>query len=194
MSTTMPPNRRGMYWEEFSPAAARSGADLAALRRGLGQEPGSVPELWRFHRASISSYEADSGELSPNLAAEHAALTLFALHQQSQRQPMHHRDIALGAALRRLRASDPYKNSPEALDTRVNVMATSGDVPELVNHLRGLVTLLRRSGQPLDYTRLYYDVRDWHFPERQDRVRRRWGAQYYDWAGTAKPEPKHATA
>jgi CRISPR system Cascade subunit CasB len=176
-------SRRPKYWEDFSPAATRAGAELAALRRGVGQEPGSVPDLWRFHRVHISEYEADTGAPSDRLTAEHIALTLFAVHQQAQRQSMHREKTGFGTALRHLRQSDKYKTIPDALDARVNALATSGDLPELTHHLRGLVTQLRGISQPLDYTRLYYDVLAWHVPEGQDRVRRSWGAQYYDWAG-----------
>ncbi|MER6010192.1 type I-E CRISPR-associated protein Cse2/CasB [Streptomyces bluensis] len=183
------PKRPRYWWESFSPDAARAGAELAVLRRGIGKEAGSVPEMWRFHRASLDSYEADTGLPSARLRAEHTALTLFAVHQQSQRKSMHQEKTGLGQALRRLRQSDKYKSNPETLDTRVNVLATSFDVAELAHHLRGLTTLLRGIQQPLDYTRLYYDVLGWHSPEGQDRARRRWGAQYYDWAD-AKPQPR----
>jgi hypothetical protein len=40
-------------------------------------------------------------------------------------------------------------------------------------HLRGLVTQLRAIGQPLDYTRLMTDLRDWPDPARLAAVRRR---------------------
>ena len=180
----MTTDRRPMYWEEFSPGSPRAGAELACLRRGVGREPGNVPEMWRFHRVRISDHEARTGAPSAPLTAEHTALTLFAVHQQAQRTCMHHRGTGLGTALRLLRQSSQFKDNPAALDTRVNALATSTDVAELAHHLRGLVTLLRGIGQPLDYTGLYYDVLYWHTPQGQERTRRTWGAQYYDWAGS----------
>ena len=186
----MTTDRPTYWWEDFSPEAARSGADLAVLRRGIGAQPGTVPQMWRFHRTRISDFEADTGAPSARLTAEHTALTLFAVHQQSQQRPMHIDTIGLGTALRLLRQSEKYKNNPDALNARVNALATSSDVPELSYHLRGLITLLRSIGQPLDYTRLCSDVYSWHFDDGPDRVRRRWGAQYYDWAGE---KPKQNT-
>lgn len=181
------------YWLEFSPGAARTGAELAVLRRGVGQEPGTVPEMWRFHHVTVSDSVADTGVPSARLAAEHTSLTLFAVHQQSQRKTMHQEGTGLGTALKLLRQSEQYKNNPDALNARVNALATSGDVTELAHHLRGLITLLRGIGQPLDYTRLFYDVLGWHTPEGQARVRRRWGAQYYDWTSDKRDKPEKAT-
>ncbi|MCX5206046.1 type I-E CRISPR-associated protein Cse2/CasB [Streptomyces sp. NBC_00237] len=184
----MTARRRPLYWEDFTPGALRAGAELAALRRGIGQEPGNAPDMWRFHRVRISEYEAQTGAPSSTLAAEHTALTLFAVHQQSQRTSMHRAKNGLGSALRTLRQSDQYRNNPEALDTRVNALATAEEVGELAHHLRGLVTQLRGISQPFDYTALFYDVLRWHTPEARDQVRRRWGAQYYDWADTERTD------
>ncbi|KPI15684.1 CRISPR-associated protein, Cse2 family [Actinobacteria bacterium OK074] len=171
------------WWEKFSPTKTpHAGAALAALRRGIGQEPGAVPEMWRFHEAELESAVAETGAPSAELTAEHTALTLFAVHQQSQRQPMHRKGTGLGSALRRLSQSPQYKETPDALNARVNALATSADVLELAHHLRGLITLLRGIGQPLDYTQLHDDILAWHYPDGQARVRRRWGAQYYDWS------------
>ena len=33
-------------WSQRGPAP---GADLAALRRGIGQEPGTVPQMWPYY-------------------------------------------------------------------------------------------------------------------------------------------------
>ncbi|MGW3731173.1 type I-E CRISPR-associated protein Cse2/CasB [Streptomyces sp. NPDC000851] len=187
MTTT---DRRPMYWEEFSPDSARAGAELACLRRGVSREPGNVPEMWRFHRVRISDHDARTGAPSAPLTAEHTALTLFAVHQQSQRKSMHRQGIGLGASLRQLRQSEKYKKNPQALNARVNALATSADVPELAHHLRGLITQLRGIGQPLDYTSLFSDVLAWHSPEGQERTRRRWGAHYYDWADSKTKQPQ----
>ncbi|MFF8414505.1 type I-E CRISPR-associated protein Cse2/CasB [Streptomyces omiyaensis] len=188
MTDSHSPYRRGRwYWEEFSATASGAGADLAALRRGLGQEAGGVPELWPYHRCVLPEYVAEEGHRDYRLTAEHAALTLFAVHQQHQQQPMHVAGVGTGVALRALRKSEKF--SEEAVDRRVNAAATSTDTAELVHHLRGLVTQLRGIRQPLDYTRLYRDIRNWHFPEGQERVRRSWGAQYYAWTAGSGDRP-----
>jgi CRISPR system Cascade subunit CasB len=167
------------------------GADLAALRRGLGRSPGSVPEMWRFYK--------NSAEGKPTaFEAEHAALTLFAIHQQSQDRPMHRDGIGLGTAVLALRQHGQPKSDqpkPEAadagkpesidwskidpVDRRFHAAATASDLTELIWHLRGLITQLRGIDQPLDYTRLYKDLCTWQWPDGADEVRRCWGMQYF---------------
>jgi CRISPR system Cascade subunit CasB len=166
------------------------GVELAALRRGLGREPGSVPAMWPFYVLTN-----DEGERTPEFDAEHAALTLFAVHQQSQALPMHRAGIGLGTAVLELRkrrgggppdtsaktaaGSAPDWSKVDAVDRRFGAAATATDLDELVMHLRGLVTQLRGIGQPLDYDTLHAELRDWTSPRGAGRVRRRWGMQYF---------------
>lgn len=148
------------------------GEDLAVLRRGLGREPGSVPQMCRFYTTLT-----EDGRLTPALQAEHAALALFAVHQQSSIQRMHRTDVGLGAAARELRRSGKF--SEEAVDRRFTAAATATSMIELTLHLRGLVAQLRQIGQPLDYDRLVDDLIGWQDSDRVGKVRRHWGAQYF---------------
>jgi CRISPR system Cascade subunit CasB len=158
------------------------GADLAAVRRGVGREPGVVPSMWPYY----TTLRAD-GTVGIRLRAEHLALTLYAVHQQSQPTSMHSPGVGVGAAALRLRSSGKF--SPEAVDRRFHAIATATTLAEVGMHLRGLVTQLRGIGQPLDYDWLDRDLRDWQDPARQSAVRRRWGGQYY----AEKPGPKKTT-
>jgi len=183
--------RRRWYWEndtdaEGKPVRSRGvpdGGDLAALRRGLGRPAGSVPQMWRFYRSVVSSPD------SPQLAAEHAALALYGLHQQSQRTPMHQPGVGLGEALRRLKACEGV--SEDAVTRRFNAAATATSFDELVAHLRGLITQLRGKTIALDYSQLCEDLRRWNNPSGQSQVRRYWGMQYHAWhsAGAEEPSP-----
>ena len=76
----------------------------------------------------------------------------------------------------------PTKHSAEAVDRRMDQVATAADVEELVGHLRGLVTVLRTIGQPLDYTWLRSDIERWHDPQAQADIRARWGSGYFRWS------------
>ena len=181
--------RRPWYWTQFNPANKSAGAELAQLRQGVGQPAGSVPELWRYYAVAISDFEASTGEMPTGLVAEHAALTLFGVHQQSQPTSMHRQSEHIGTALRKLRSSPQFANNPEALDRRVNAAATATSVTELVFHLRGLITLLRGQQLPLDYTTLAEDIAAWHHPDARARARRRWGANYYTWNAVADKTP-----
>ncbi|WSZ01417.1 type I-E CRISPR-associated protein Cse2/CasB [Streptomyces sp. NBC_00872] len=150
------------------------GEDLAALRSGLGRPAGTVPALWRFYTSPVD------GEVTPELEAEHAALSLYGLHQQSQSRPMHKPGIHLGTALRTLHRSERF--SEEAVDRRVAAAVHTSSVAALVYRLRGLVTQLRAVEQPLDYDRLLQDIRRWHYAESRQGVRRDWGLAYHEWS------------
>ncbi len=147
------------------------GQDLAALRRGIGRPAGSVPQMWRYYTKLN-----EDGYLTAELNAEHVALTLFAVHQQSQPNPVHRAGVGFGAAARALRASGKF--SEEAVDRRFAAAATATSVREVAAHLRGLVTQLR-GVHSLDYTELFRDLRGWQSPESRARIRRRWGSQYF---------------
>lgn len=151
------------------------GEDLAALRSGLGRPAGTAPALWPFYTTP-----PDDGRLTVELEAEHAALALYGLHQQSRREPMHKRGVHLGDALRALQRSERF--STEAVDRRVAALANASSAPVLVYRLRGLITQLRTIGQPLDYDALLRDIQHWHDPRARDRARRRLGLAYYAWA------------
>lgn len=172
------------YWarKERRASPVAPGQDLAAMRRGLDQEPGSTPGMWPIY----SQLRAD-GRLTASLRAEHHALGLFGIHQQSQSSLMHWPDVPIGEALRVLRATERY--SEEALDRRVAQAATADDLNELSYHLRGLVTMLRTIHQGLDYTLLHRDLVAWQSDRKRPATRRRWGGAYFRSTGipTSKP-------
>ncbi|MFD7896311.1 type I-E CRISPR-associated protein Cse2/CasB [Streptomyces sp. NPDC059743] len=156
------------------------GEDLAALRSGLGRPAGTVPALWRFYTSPTD------GQVTPELEAEHAALSLYGLHQQSQSRPMHKRGIKAGTALRTLHRSGRF--GEEAVDRRVAAAVHASSVPSLVYRLRGLVTQLRAVEQPLDYDALLQDITRWHSPASRQAVRRDWGLAYHSWGARTDQE------
>lgn len=196
----MTETRRGPYfWErhvddqgawrrsETAGKAGRpTGQELAALRRGIGREAGTVSELWPYYETVNPDRLGQRGEVSDRLAAEHIALSLYGLHQQSQVQPMHMPGRGLGAAVRRLRSSGAF--SADAIDRRFNAAATSSTQHELTLHLRSLVTLLRGQAVALDYTRLLGDIARWSWDDGRSSTRRRWGSDYFGWSKATTDE------
>jgi CRISPR system Cascade subunit CasB len=188
--TDSPPTRNH-YWLRNNNSNGRwvqpPGVDLAALRRGLGRETGTVPGMWAFYTTLTNS-----GRLTQQLVAEHVALTLFGVHQQSQSKPMHVADVGLGRAVRVLHAGKDGKKgkfSQEAVNRRFTAAATATSMPELTQHLRGLVSQLNNIGEPIDYTLLFRDLVAWQAPGEIGRIRRRWGSDYFDW----QSNPAHPT-
>jgi CRISPR system Cascade subunit CasB len=170
----MPPPH---VWEQrLRPARTREtgvdGAVLAALRRGIGREAGTVPEMWPYYRELSAS-----GALTPRLRAEHLTLTLFAVHQQSRPTAVHKRDVGVGTAMAALRRSGAF--SEEAVERRFAAFATATSLTEAGTHLRGLIAQLRSIEQGLDYTQLMDDLVALQFPASVGRVRRRWGLQFF---------------
>ncbi|MFI7081272.1 type I-E CRISPR-associated protein Cse2/CasB [Micromonospora sp. NPDC049903] len=190
MSTTSDPSapaRRQFFWEKKFRGATPDGRDLAALRSGLGRGAGDVPALWPYY----TRLRAD-GYVSPELHAEHAALGLFAVHQQSQPTLMHHLGVGLGTAMSTLRISGKF--SADAVDRRFAAAATATSFIEVTLHLRGLVAQLRGIRQPMDYTSLLFDLRDWQDDDKAHAVRRRWGSQYFTHRDQAEPPPDSPSA
>lgn len=150
------------------------GEHLAAMRRGMGAEPGSVPAMWPFY----SRLTVD-GHITKPLRAEHIALTLLGVHQQSQTRSMHWPGVRLGEALRALRVSGRY--SEQAVDRRFAQCATADSVAEFAHHLRGLVSMLKTLSAPqgLDYSKLVDDLIAWQYPARIGAVRRQLGSDYF---------------
>ncbi|MEV5830497.1 type I-E CRISPR-associated protein Cse2/CasB [Spirillospora sp. NPDC052242] len=162
------------------PLGAPPGEDLAALRAGLGRPAGDVPRMWRFYTCPIDDRLAQVGEVSIEQQAEHAALALYGLHQQSKKKSMHHPKVPLGKALYLLRASSRF--SAQAVDARVNAAATTTGPAPLLMRLRGLIDQLRVIDQPLDYDGLMQLIHDWHYEDGRRRARRRWAVEYQVWA------------
>lgn len=149
-------------------------AILAQLRNSVGREPGSVPAIWEVTIADLPG-RAVGDDPTPEERASHAALTLFATHQQSRPTPMHMRGPGVGEAVRRLAAGD----AEAAVRRRFHAVATASSFEEACHHLRGIVTQLRTAGVPLDYGQLADDLLRLQRPGGDEVVRRRWGRQYY---------------
>ncbi|SDT81893.1 CRISPR-associated protein, Cse2 family [Streptomyces sp. TLI_053] len=193
------PVQRRPYWERYTapdhtwridPRTGQPGRppgeDLAAMRSGLGRPAMDSPRMWPLYSCEVDDWLALRDEVSDEQKAEHAALALFGLHQQSQSTPMHRRGVKLGQALRALRRSGRF--SEDALDTRVAQLAGATSVSALLVHLRGLVTQLRTIGQPLDYNHLMADIRAWHHTDRRPQVRLKWAVGYQGWKEKAPAE------
>ncbi|MBB1244326.1 type I-E CRISPR-associated protein Cse2/CasB [Streptomyces durbertensis] len=178
----------GSWRKKGSPAEQRPpGEDLALLRRGLGRPAGTVLPMIRFYTCPVDDFAARRGEVSPEQEAEHIALALFGVHQQSAERPMHRGGVSFGRAMRHLRGHP--KTSAEAVDSRFQQAFTSSSTHALQLRLRGLITQLKGIDQPLDYDQLVKDLHNWSRPHTRAHVRRRWGLDYYGWTG-----PRRTTA
>ncbi len=150
---------------------------LAALRRGLGREPGAAPEVFRY---VVPYMPAD-----PSWRLErvyYLVAALFAAHPA----PGGHGN--LGEHLRAIVHGDA--NREAAVERRFSeLLAAHPD--DVADHLRGVVSLLRAHEVPVDWRQLFHDLRRWSFPESRAAVQREWARAFW---GRSAPDASSPSA
>ncbi|WP_243725358.1 type I-E CRISPR-associated protein Cse2/CasB [Actinomadura rubrisoli] len=153
---------------------------LAQLRRGAGKLPGQVPELWGvtgteqlFHDQSLSGDDTRAERAEVGFFV---AVTLYALHQQSQGTPMHKTGEDLGQGIRRLM---PRGEIDETIRRRFVRVGTAATADVLAYRLREVISLLRNGAIPLDYGRLAGQLYLAQTPDGMSQVRRDWGRSFH---------------
>ncbi len=164
-------------------------AMLANLRRGIGREPGELPQLFGILLSDMpEDFWSKSGTATKEEWVCYIALTLYALHQQgydAKKQHMHTDEgVSLGKAMYKLACSyDGDSNAEQRVVQKMRVLATSADIKELSHHLRGIVQLLKANGISLNYKRLAGDLYEMQFAEGKRNVCLRWGQDFYGGRG-----------
>ena len=158
--------------------ASTQKATLANLRRGVGHEPGELPQLWGEFLLDLPEEMYSSGEQpSREEWAIYTALTLFALHQQGHDpnvEPMHREGQHFGAAVGCLAKNEDEMNR---VLRRLNAAVTANSMAALAHYLRGLI--LRAESIPLDYALLAGDIYQFQYVESINGVRLAWGQDFY---------------
>lgn len=150
-------------------------AGLAALRRGLGKLPGTVPETW----PQVEPYTGDvpRGVLPSRWEdACYMVAALFASHWEGEWSgPRGRVRSNLGASFRCL-AEAQVEDAKKSVERRFLGLLRCG-WEELHHHLRHAVSLLKAEPIPVDWDQLLDDIPWWDHPER--RVQRNWGRTYW---------------
>jgi len=144
---------------------AEDRAALAALRRGLGRPPGTVPEMFPYVVPHLPA------QIHPNEEAAHYTLAaLFALH------PSHTPRGNMGDHL----AQAATGATREAVERRfVALLAAHPD--DLPEYLRQTISFLKAQEVPVNWDALFYALRYWDHPDYGERIRRQWARAF--WAG-----------
>lgn len=156
-----------------------SKAYLAQLRQGIGKKPGELPELWGlFLKDMPEELMGKAGEPSCAEQAVYTVLTLFALHQQGHSELMNAEgeENHFGRATGKLVKN---KEDEENIRKKLSIVARSDDMTELSYHLKTLVKLLGNSDIKVDYVDLAKDLYLFQFEKFADRVRLKWGQDFY---------------
>jgi CRISPR system Cascade subunit CasB len=170
--------------EEYRAQRPAAIATVARLRAAVLDEPGASYAVLDVTRVSEGQLEERHGdEPTPRERAKHAALTLYAIHQQSRQDASMHVDgVALGEAVNRLAYASKGGDAGSrraAVVRRFAALGTAETWEQLLHHLRSLVRQLRDERVALDYGLLAEDLVRFHGPGGPERVRALWGRDFY---------------
>jgi CRISPR system Cascade subunit CasB len=139
---------------------------LAALRRGLGQPPGTVADMYRYVEPYLGQERSSWKESAFYLVA-----ALFAFHPQSTNAGN------MGAHMAKTRS----EGGEDALERRFTALlaAHSDDLPD---YLRQTVSFLKSKEQPVNWLELLWDLQNWDKRDDPKRsVQKRWASAF--WGG-----------
>ncbi len=148
---------------------------LAALRRGLGREPGAAPEMYPYVVPYLPAY-ATPGSWPEQVYYLVAAL--FALH------PGGAQTGSLGAHFGR--AVDAQSGGSEAIERRFSALLTAHP-DDLHFHMRQAVSFLKSREIAINWHQLMWDLLSWSQSQQQTRVLKRWAADF--WRRHSQNEP-----
>lgn len=172
----------GRLWATYRDDVPWGVRQMAMLRRVDLADLDSATEVW-----SLLSDVPDRGvrwrdddALTRMEWSALASLVLYANHQQSKRQrSMHRRHIRVGAALSGLA---PDKSQRDAVSDRFRALLDCDERDAVFQHLRGLISRLRREERPLDYAGLASDLYRLQDVRSAPSVRLRWARDFYTYA------------
>lgn len=169
---------KALYERAAAGDSSAKGA-LAKLRRSVGQDLETQPEVWADVLNGMPAEILGTGD-APSVweQAAHDALALFAVHQQSQPRLIHEKGVGLGSATRRLANPSDAEQFESPVLRRFTSIVAAQDRATAIHHLRGLIQQLRAEGIGLDYGMLARDLAS--LGTKGDRnVRLRWSRELY---------------
>ncbi len=150
---------------------------LAALRRGLGQPPGTVADTFRYVEPWLKEKRTLERE-----AAFYLVASLFALHPKSTNTGN------MGA---HLRACNPNRENDDALERRFTALLAA-HMDDLSFYLRQAVGFLKSKEVPVNWNELLWDLQNWDVKRDDPRysVQKRWANAFWGGARTAEEPAK----
>lgn len=174
-------------------SSPRGRATLARLRRDLD---GTAPAWMLIGDELFTGWPEDLGqpdEDSPELIAAKFALELYAVHQQSKKEPVAQSvesaqsyRMTFGRACRRI---EPDREKAKGILRHLRTVEKAPDFPGIVHGIRSLIVLMRKvDGRvvQIDYRDLVKDLYFLQFPDTRSSVFQRWGRDYF--SSNVKPE------
>ena len=161
----------------------RDGADaraaLAELRKASAFEPADNPmalqKIIGMLNPPLNEDFMGRGEKpSASEVALYRSLSLFGMHMQSAKRPMHTRDISFAQACGQLMP----RTESKSFKHRFDALQLAPDDASRAVHLRSLVSLLRSYELGFDYGRFSEDLRALMNPNRKSGVLLLWGRDF----------------
>lgn len=159
-------------------------AALAGLRRGVGHEPGELPQLFGTILMDLpENLMSQSGVPTRAEWSIYIALTLYAMHQQgfdAKSKSMHTDDnVSMGTALAKMAKASEDANAEGRMLQKLRAFATSVDMKEAFYHLKHMIQLLCSKGIAVNYVLLSADLYEFQITEKKNHVNLRWGEDFY---------------
>lgn len=154
------------HWKRFAVPEHENRAALASLRRGLGEPPGSVTDMYHAMPPFVFDLYRSRKEAVFIVGA------LFGLHWQA---PALDKGEPFTTALKLTERSESYEKRIQAL--------LRSDLESLPTHLRHAVTYIRSKRDargaaiPVDWAQLIRHVANWDHPDRY--VQQRWAEAWW---------------
>lgn len=140
---------------------------LAALRRGLGQEPGTVPDMFPY---VVPCMKAKTGTWAEN--TYYLIASLFALHPVSIPSGNMGKHFA-----RHLDYQNPENNT--ALERRFTALLTASS-DDLHIYLRQAISFLKSKDEtPVNWHQLMWDTLNLDDPDKAPKVQKRWAEGFW---------------
>lgn len=171
---------QGSYFSNpTSKAHHAARASLAQLRRSAGADiessyMGLANVLFEIGEEFDAKLAGNDESASPPERAAYNALTLFAIHMQSAKTPVHVPTVSFATACGHLHALSTSKS----IKPRVDAMLFANSEKARVVHIRSLVALLRDRELGFDYGLLARDLCGLGNPKTRPGVQLRWGRDF----------------
>lgn len=159
--------------------SSASKKELSDLRQAVGQDPAKNPLAWQYVLTGDENidfpdnYRGRGDEASYGELATYMALTLYAVHQQSEQRNMHTKDISFGYSIGQLVA----KRTP-SIKKRFDALLQARNFSGIVYHARSLVQLLKQEELTFDYGRFTTDLYWLQHPRHRAKVITRWSRDF----------------
>jgi len=144
---------------------------LAHLRRGLGKKPGAAPEMFPYIVPWLPNNVHPQEEI-----AYYTIASLFAVH------PAVTNSGNMGDHM----TATAEKGREEAVERRfVALLAAHPD--DLPDFLRQAISYLASKEVPVNWNRLFHDMRYWSHSDYGDRIRKQWATAFWRYRKQEEP-------